>query len=145
AVGIPGDSLSIVNGYVHINGKKTVLPYRAKPQFMHTVTVDGQFSNATINLLGRENFSGNVIRVPNSALQQERATEVVSAMHLDILKSDSAYTYFSGNVGNTRVKEYLKSEEVPNMALFNLTEEEAKNFTGKDGITAIDKFAYTNK
>jgi signal peptidase I len=41
-VGIPGDSLSIVNGYVHINGKRTVLPDRAKPQWYFDVITDGQ-------------------------------------------------------------------------------------------------------
>lgn len=143
-VGVPGDSLTIKDGYVHINGKKTVLPYRAKPEFLHTVTVDGQFSNAAITLLGRENLSGNVIRVPNNALQQERATEVVQAMNLELIKSDSSYTYYAGSVGNQKVKDYLKSEDMKNMALFNLTEAEAKNYTGKDGIISINKFSYKN-
>ncbi|MEG3657168.1 signal peptidase I [Arenibacter palladensis] len=143
-VGVPGDSLTIKDGYVYINGEKTVLPYRAKPEFLHTVTVDGQFSNAAIELLGRENLSGNVIRVPNSSLQQERATEVIQAMNLEQIKSDSSYTYYAGNVGNQKVKDYLKSEDMKNMALFNLTEEEAKNYTGKDGITSINKFSYKN-
>jgi signal peptidase I len=143
-VGVPGDSLTIKDGYVYINGEKTVLPYRAKPEFLHTVTVDGQFSNAAIELLGRENLSGNVIRVPNSALQQERANEVIQAMNLEQIKSDSSYTYYAGNVGNQKVKDYLKSEDMKNMALFNLTEQEAKNYTGKDGITSITKFSYKN-
>lgn len=41
-VGIPGDSLEIINGYIHINGKRTVLPDRAKPQFMRLVDTQGQ-------------------------------------------------------------------------------------------------------
>mgnify|MGYP003624232345 FL=1 len=143
-VGVPGDSLTIKDGYVYINGEKTVLPYRAKPEFLHTVTVDGQFSNAAIELLGRENLSGNVIRVPNSSLQQERATEVIQAMNLEQIKSDTSYTYYAGNVGNQKVKDYLKSEDMNNMALFNLTEAEAKNYTGKDGIASINKFSYKN-
>ncbi|ASO06135.1 signal peptidase I [Arenibacter algicola] len=143
-VGVPGDSLTIKDGYVYINGEKTVLPYRAKPEFLHTVTVDGQFSNAAIELLGRENLSGNVIRVPHSSLQQERATEVIQAMNLEQIKSDTSYTYYAGNVGNQKVKDYLKSEDMNNMALFNLTEAEAKNYTGKDGIASINKFSYKN-
>ncbi|NKI27718.1 signal peptidase I [Arenibacter sp. 6A1] len=142
-VGVPGDSLSIIDGYVHINGKKTVLPYRAKPQFLHTVTVADQFTTASIDLLGRENVSGNVIRVPASSLEQDRAQEVINAMHLDKISSDSAYTYYTGNISNQKVVNFLKAEEVKNMALFNLTEEEAKNYTGKAGITDIKKFAYT--
>lgn len=145
AVGIPGDSLSIVDGYVHINGKKTVLPYRAKPMFTHTVTVENGFSNAAIDLLGRQNFSGNVIRIPNSSLELENLDQVISAMHMEKIKSDSAYTYYSGNVDNARVRDYLKSEDVSTMALFNLTEEEAKNFTGKNGIVSIQKLAFTTK
>jgi signal peptidase I len=143
-VGVPGDSLTIKDGYVYINGKKTVLPYRAKPEFLHTVTVDGQFSNAAIALLGRDNLSGNVIRVPNSSLQQERATEVIQAMNLEQIKSDSSYTYYAGSMGNQKVRDYLKSEDMKNMALFNLTEAEAKNYTGKDGIISINKFSYKN-
>ncbi|WP_369047572.1 signal peptidase I [Tenacibaculum sp. UWU-22] len=41
-VGIPGDSLSIKDGYVYINGKKTVLPDRAKPQWFFTVDTNGK-------------------------------------------------------------------------------------------------------
>ena len=40
-VGIPGDNLSIVDGYVFIDGKKLILPERAKPQYSYTVTTDG--------------------------------------------------------------------------------------------------------
>jgi len=41
-VGIPGDSLSIVNGYVYINGKRTKLPYRAKPEWYFDVNTGGK-------------------------------------------------------------------------------------------------------
>ncbi len=41
-VGVPGDSLSVRDGYVFINGKRTVLPKSAKPQWVHTVNTGGQ-------------------------------------------------------------------------------------------------------
>lgn len=37
-VGIPGDSLAVVDGYVHINGKQTQLPERAQLQFSYRGT-----------------------------------------------------------------------------------------------------------
>lgn len=40
-VGIPGDSLEIRDGYVFINGKQTVLPDRAKPQYNFRVKAPG--------------------------------------------------------------------------------------------------------
>lgn len=42
-VGIAGDSLQIKNGDVFINGKKLILPERAKPQFFYTVKVKQAF------------------------------------------------------------------------------------------------------
>lgn len=41
-VGIPGDSLSIKDGIVYINGKELILPERAKPQFSYKVALDGK-------------------------------------------------------------------------------------------------------
>ena len=41
-VGIAGDSLEIREGYVYINGKKNVLPDRARLQFKYVVNTDGK-------------------------------------------------------------------------------------------------------
>ena len=40
-VGIAGDSLQIIDGYVYINGKKNVLPERAKLQFKYVANTGG--------------------------------------------------------------------------------------------------------
>ena len=46
AVGVPGDSLEVRNGYVYINGKQNALPDRAKLQFSYKVeTKNGPFNN----------------------------------------------------------------------------------------------------
>lgn len=41
-VGVPGDTLSIKNGIVYIDGKVLQLPERAKPQFSYAVALDGK-------------------------------------------------------------------------------------------------------
>ena len=41
-VGIPGDSLTIKDGIVYINGKELILPERAKPQYSYRITLDGK-------------------------------------------------------------------------------------------------------
>ena len=49
-VGISGDSLEVRDGYVFINGEKTVLPDRAKPQWYFIVDTGGKkLPQATIN------------------------------------------------------------------------------------------------
>ncbi len=40
-LGIPGDSLSIKDGIVYVNGKILPMPERSKPQYSYTVTTDG--------------------------------------------------------------------------------------------------------
>lgn len=42
AVGVPGDSLSVKEGYVYINGEQLELPGRAKPQFSYIGQTKGQ-------------------------------------------------------------------------------------------------------
>ncbi|AXG72825.1 signal peptidase I [Flavobacterium arcticum] len=44
-VGRPGDTLSIKDGIVYIDGKELILSDRAKPQYSYTVTTDGSLLN----------------------------------------------------------------------------------------------------
>jgi signal peptidase I len=41
-VGIPGDSLSIKDGIVYVNGKILPMPERSKPQYSYKITLDGK-------------------------------------------------------------------------------------------------------
>lgn len=41
-LGIPGDSLSIKDGMIYIDGKLLLMPERAKPQFSYKVALDGK-------------------------------------------------------------------------------------------------------
>ncbi len=41
-VGIAGDSLEIKDGYIYINGEKSIMPDRAKPQFYYIVDTNGK-------------------------------------------------------------------------------------------------------
>jgi len=51
-VGIPGDSLEIRDGYIFINGVRTVLPERAKPQYNFFINTEGRSINQ-ISLVNR--------------------------------------------------------------------------------------------
>jgi signal peptidase I len=42
AVGVPGDSLELINGRIHINSQPLELPDRAKPQFSYEGTTKGE-------------------------------------------------------------------------------------------------------
>ncbi len=60
-VGLPGDTLSVVDGYVHINGVKNDLPDRAKLQFSYNVESKGQGFNPKF-LRERYNISEKIYR-----------------------------------------------------------------------------------
>ncbi|WP_298312936.1 signal peptidase I [uncultured Aquimarina sp.] len=57
-VGVPGDSLSVVNGYVYINGKQTELPDRAEIQFSYSGETKGSSFNSQ-NLYDRYRIKPN--------------------------------------------------------------------------------------
>ncbi|SEL86034.1 signal peptidase I [Aquimarina amphilecti] len=67
-VGIPGDSLSVVDGYVHINGKQTELPDRAQLQFSYTGTTKGKGFNMQ-NLYNRYKIKPNEFGYNNEFFQ----------------------------------------------------------------------------
>lgn len=150
-VGLPGDTLSITNGYVHINGKQNVLPSRAKPMYFHTVTTKGSLDNTTLRLLGRKNkINYSALRIPRETFKKDRVDELIETkrrqniLRLDEIKSDSTYIYYLGGISDQRVAKFLEAEYVKNISFFNLTEAEAKAADKSSKIVSIEKFSYTS-
>ncbi|MCK5441226.1 MAG: signal peptidase I [Maribacter sp.] len=56
-VGIPGDSLAVIDGYVHINGKQTILPDRALPQYDYMAYAQKGVSSRLLKELGVTDFN----------------------------------------------------------------------------------------
>ena len=55
-VGIPSDTLEIINGKIYINNKKSKMPYRAKPIFNYTAYNGKGVSNSNLIKLGIDNI-----------------------------------------------------------------------------------------
>ncbi|WP_158976186.1 signal peptidase I [Cellulophaga sp. L1A9] len=146
-VGTPGDSLSVINGDVYINGEKLVLSDRAKPQFYHTVIADKDIDKTIINLAGgMQNYVDGVIKIPKEVLLQDKAREILKTRTtLELIKSDATYNYYTGRFSANNVASFLKAENVKNMALFNMTDAEAAALVGKAGIIEVKRFSEHNK
>ena len=56
-VGVPGDSLAVIDGYVHINGQRTVLPDRAMPQYDYMAYSQKGVSSKLLKELGVTDFN----------------------------------------------------------------------------------------
>lgn len=63
-VGTPGDSLQIIDGYVHINGKKLQLSDRAKPQYDYNVYAQKGVSSRLLLELGVSEFTRTYVSAP---------------------------------------------------------------------------------
>ena len=72
-VGTPGDSLSIKDGVLFINGKELILPDRAKPQFSYIVEFDGK---SPID----GNYLVNELDITDRSYQISATTYLVSAI-----------------------------------------------------------------
>lgn len=144
-VGTPGDMLSIKNGDVYIDDKKLKLSDRAKPEFFQVVTAKKDIANQLLRDLGGMNtFSGYVFKIPKTALLQDKAEEILKTKTtLEFLKGDSIYNYYTGNFSSQNAAAFLKAENVKHMALFNMTEEEAKNFANNPEIASVTRFSQT--
>ncbi len=138
-VGIPGDSLQIIDGFVYANGKQLELPDRARPMYNHIVTVDKDIASY-MKILGRENLRATVMKVPASVYEKNNATEIIRAAALNEIKRDSSFTYYVGNISDQRIANFLEVTPAANMAVFNLVADEAPEMEGKNGIVSVERF-----
>ena len=123
-VGIPGDTLSIKNGYVHINGKQNELPDRAKLQFFYTYTSKQPISNRNYPNFLRPNERSSVYKILTEYWEDTRVQKALSkSANLTKIGSDSLYTEVAGGIA-PNLAQRLKMEGVDNKININLTEDE---------------------
>ena len=63
-VGTPGDSLQVIDGYVHINGERLQLSDRAKPQYDYDVYAQKGVSSRLLLELGISEFTRTYLSAP---------------------------------------------------------------------------------
>ena len=77
-VGIPGDTLQIIDGFVHIDGKQTDLPERAKTQYIHYGYNKKGVSSKMLQKIGVKDFVRKY-RIEN--ITQERYDAILPYIH----------------------------------------------------------------
>ncbi|WP_425077044.1 signal peptidase I [Psychroserpens sp. S379A] len=78
-VGVPGDSLEIIDGYVYINGKQNQLPDRAKLQFAYDIVLKGNYTGQQIlEALKRYDITDNPYQVDEGAIVVQATEESVA-------------------------------------------------------------------
>lgn len=142
-VGLPGDTLSIKDGYVFINGKQNTLPDRAKLQFFYTYTTKGDISENNMPRFIRDNERTYVFSIAtkyweNPAVQKKFVEDEVGATKL---YQDSIKTEFKGNISQDLYNR-LNVSIVSNKRNINLTEEEAEKLRNQSQTVSLKRIIH---
>lgn len=97
-VGIPGDSLEIIDGYVYIDGKQLQLPDRAKPQYDYTVYANKGVSSKLLQEIGVMDF------------QRKYLTGAINQTQFDAIKK---YLIGSDRTADGKIALYTKASGIP--------------------------------
>ena len=134
SVGIAGDSLEMINGYFYINGKKNVLPDRAKLQFYYTYESKKPISQSTYPKFLIDKERTGVYKILSEYWNNSKVQDAIKKNgNLAKIGTDSLYTEVAGGI-NTDLARKLKMVSVENKININLTEEE---------VNRLMKYPYT--
>ena len=96
ALGIPGDTIEIKDGIVFVNGKKNILPDRAKPIFTYNIMSEQGVSSNKLKQIGIEGFIRKFI-IKNLT---QRSYEEISNYILSISNTnDNEYLIYTDDSG----------------------------------------------
>jgi len=132
-VGIPGDSLAVIDGYVYINGKQLVLPDRAKPQYDYMIYANKGVSSKILQKIGVMDFDRKYISSP------------INQAQFDAIKK---YLIYTERIDGGKIALYSKSTGIPMNVIRNqrlaLTEETSRSRRGAltdEMVAALQKEA----
>tara|TARA_B100000674_G_scaffold93931_1_gene66386 strand:- start:747 stop:2450 length:1704 start_codon:yes stop_codon:yes gene_type:complete len=137
-VGIPGDTLEIVNGELRINGVKSILPYRAKPLFKYTAYNAEGISSQKLNRLGLYDFQRK-FRIGN--INQKSFDDIKTHILAIVNNSAENFTILTNSKGiptdKIRRNRLSVSELTEREKKLTLTEIDFKNIQDSNVVDSI--------
>ena len=137
-VGTPGDSLEIIDGFVHINGEKLELSYRAKPMYDHIVYSSKGVSSRLLNEVGADDYKRKFI---TPSINQSQLNGLTSYVYDLKKREDGKFELYTEKMGiPTDVIRELRlglTEETPRQRMANLTFEMAESLRNNQQIDSV--------
>lgn len=139
-VGLPGDSLAVKDGYVYVNGRQTVLPGRAKPQYTFSVYSDKGVSSRLLLEQGLTEFNRKYISGPLNQGQIASLNNYLLGANQNAAGEIELYTNYRGiplkaiRQANLSLKEVTDRER-----LVTMTDKEAEALRGNTAIDSVIK------
>ena len=149
-VGIPGDSLQIIDGYVYINGKKNVLPDRAKLQHHYTwVAKDNLTQSYMDNLVNQYDIEtvSSFYKIDKKLWDNPRIKAYFEELkkqrkaYLKESSRDSLMVEVVGGISSDEMRK-LKMEPLPLKYNLNLTAENAAIIKNLPMTASLNQFSY---
>ena len=126
ALGIPGDTIEIKDGIVFINGKKNVLPDRAKPIFTYNIKSNEGVSSNKLKELGIEGFIRKFVIKNLSQISYEEISNYILSISNT---NDNEYLVYTDDFGIPlsiiRENNLIISELIDSSREISLTYEDA--------------------
>lgn len=123
-VGIPGDSLAVIDGYVYINGKQLELPDRAKPQYDYTIYSNKGVSSRLLQEIGVMDFQRKYLSGPINQAQFDAIRKYLLGTERVDENKIALYTKASGIPLKVIQSQRLAlTEETPRARVAALTDE----------------------
>lgn len=139
-VGTPGDSLEIIDGFVHINGKQLQLSDRAKVMYDYIVYGNKGVSSRLLNQVGADDFQRKYIA--NSITEGQANGLKGIALGFDRL-NDGKIAIYTGKKGipteTIRALRLSLTEETPRQRLANMTQDMVAELQKQEGIDSVVK------
>ncbi|AYN68492.1 signal peptidase I [Euzebyella marina] len=137
-VGIPGDSLQIIDGHVYIDGKQLVLSDRAKPQYDYTVYANKGVSSKILQELGVGDFQRKYITGAINQTQYEAIRKYLLGSDRTSDGKIALYTKAKGIPINViRNQGLALTEETPRQRIAALTDEMVAQLRKNDAIDSV--------
>ena len=137
-VGAPGDSLAIIDGIVHINGKELQLSDRAKVMYDHLIYGSKGVSSRLLNEVGADDFQRTYISAPINQSQLNGLNTVVMGANR---RNDGKIELYTDKKGiPTELIRSLRlnlKEQTPKRRVANLTYEMAEMLQKDSRIDSV--------
>ncbi len=146
-VAIAGDSLQIINGDIYINGKKSIMPDRAKPQFYYTYTGKKPFNSQNFPKYLAKNERKNHYKIKKEYWIDSRVQKLFSKnagnAYVTKVSEDSLFVELAGGI-SPKLLNKLSISKIPNKFSINMTEEVVAKVKKEANTLSVKRLIHTN-
>ncbi len=136
---IAGDTLQIIDGIVHINGKESILPERAKPQYFYIIKTKEEVSDSFIKDY-QITESTNLFEIENKVWDRPEVKELlIKSAGIEEFERDSIVSVITGSITQDMYNQ-LNLKITKNYFFGNLTFDKAAKMKSDSRVQSVERY-----